>query len=136
MIMANFITKTQYFEAIATVIKNASAEGADIEWGSVEVGKGETKEITTESVLTFINDQIDLIEKKKSTSSAKTSAKAEKNKKLAETVASYLENNGATLGKELCKEFDLSPSKMTAIAKVGGFEKEKTKDGVVYSISE
>jgi hypothetical protein len=136
MIMANFITKTQYFEAIATVIKNASAEGADIEWGTVEVGKGEVKEITTESVLTFINNQIDLIEKKKSTSSAKTSAKAEENKALADKIAVYLVENGATLGKELCKEFDLSPSKMTAVAKVGGFAKEKTKDGVVYSLSE
>jgi hypothetical protein len=137
--MANFITKSQYFGAIATVIKNAMAEGADIEWGSVEVGSGDkakTTEITSEDVLTFLDKQIELADRKKSSSSARTSAKAEENKALAEQIAEYLTENGKMLGKAITKEFDLSPSKLTAIAKVGGFAKEKTKDGVAYFIAD
>ena len=54
--MAKNITKKDFFNAIIKVVENASAEGADIDWGKVDLSTKDcprTEEITSDMVIAF-----------------------------------------------------------------------------------
>lgn len=138
--MAKFITKKDFFNAIIATVKNAMAEGADIDWGKVDLSTKDcarVEEITSEMVIEFCEKEIANLTKKSSTKSSKPSKTQVENTALAENVTAWLSEvkNGIAYGKEIAKEFDLSTSKVTAIMKLCDVSKESTKDGVIYTLN-
>lgn len=135
--MAKNITKKDFFNAIINVVANASAEGADIDWGKVDLSTKDCtriEEITSDMVIAFCEREIELLTKKSSSKSNKTSKVAIENEALAREIDTFLEGKGAVLGKVIAKEFDLSTSKVTAVMKYSNATKDKTKDGVTYTL--
>lgn len=135
--MAKNITKKDFFNAIINVVANASAEGADIDWGKVDLSTKDCtriEEITSDMVIAFCEREIELLTKKSSSKSNKTSKVAIENEALAREIDTFLEGKGTVLGKVIAKEFDLSTSKVTAVMKYSNATKEKTKDGVTYTL--
>ena len=136
--MAKNITKKDFFNAIINVVAQASAEGADIDWGKVDLSTKDcprTEEITSDMVIAFCKKEIELLTKKSSSKSNKTSKVAIENEALAREIDAFLEGKGAVLGKVIAKEFDLSTSKVTAVMKYSNATKDKTKDGVTYTLA-
>ena len=136
--MAKNITKKDFFNAIINVVAQASAEGADIDWGKVDLSTKDcprTEEITSDMVIAFCKREIELLTKKSSSKSNKTSKVAIENEALAKEIEAFLEGKGAVLGKVIAKEFDLSTSKVTAVMKYSNATKDKTKDGVTYTLA-
>ena len=136
--MAKNITKKDFFNAIINVVAQASAEGADIDWGKVDLSTKDcprTEEITSDMVIAFCKKEIELLTKKSSSKSNKTSKVAIENEALAQEIEAFLEGKGAVLGKVIAKEFDLSTSKVTAVMKYSNATKDKTKDGVTYTLA-
>jgi hypothetical protein len=136
--MAKNITKKDFFNAIINVVTDASAEGADIDWGSVDLSTKDctrVEEITSEMVIDFCKREIELLSKKSSSKSNKTSKVAIENEALAKEIDAFLAGKDAVLGKTIAKEFDLSTSKVTAVMKYSKATKDKTKDGVTYTLN-
>ena len=137
--MAKNITKKDFFNAIINVVENASAEGADIDWGKVDLSTKDCtriEEITSDMVIAFCKKEIELLAKKSTSKSNKTSKVAIENEALAREIEAFLEGKGAVLGKVIAKEFDLSTSKVTAVMKCANVTKDKTKDGVTYTLAQ
>ena len=91
--MAKNITKKDFFNAIINVVEQASAEGADIDWGKVDLSTKDCpriEEITSDMVIAFCKREIELLTKKS--------------------------------------------SKGTAVMKYSNATKDKTKDGVTYTL--
>ena len=136
--MAKNITKKDFFNAIINVVAQASAEGADIDWGKVDLSTKDCtriEEITSDMVIDFCKKEIELLTKKSTSKSDKTSKVAIENEALAREIEAFLEGKGAVLGKVIAKEFDLSTSKVTAVMKCANVTKDKTKDGVTYTLA-
>ena len=136
--MAKNITKKDFFNAIINVVAQASAEGADIDWGKVDLSTKDCtriEEITSDMVIDFCKKEIELLKKKSTSKSNKTSKVAIENEALAREIEAFLEGKGAVLGKAIAKEFDLSTSKVTAVMKCANVTKDKTKDGVTYTLA-
>lgn len=136
--MAKNITKKDFFNAIINVVEQASAEGADIDWGKVDLSTKDCpriEEITSDMVIDFCKKEIELLKKKSTSKSNKTSKVAIENEALAREIEAFLEGKGAVLGKVIAKEFDLSTSKVTAVMKCANVTKDKTKDGVTYTLA-
>ena len=136
--MAKNITKKDFFNAIINVVAQASAEGADIDWGKVDLSTKDCtriEEITSDMVIDFCKKEIELLKKKSTSKSNKTSKVAMENEALAREIEAFLEGKGAVLGKVIAKEFDLSTSKVTAVMKCANVTKDKTKDGVTYTLA-
>ena len=136
--MAKNITKKDFFNAIINVVEQASAEGADINWGKVDLSTKDCpriETITSNMVIAFCKKEIELLTKKSSSKSNKTSKVAIENEALAHEIDAFLEGKGAVLGKVIAKEFDLSTSKVTAVMKCANVTKDKTKDGVTYTLA-
>lgn len=136
--MAKNITKKDFFNAIINVVAQASAEGADIDWGKVDLSTKDCtriEEITSDMVIDFCKKEIELLTKKSTSKSNKTSKVAIENEALAREIEAFLEGKGAVLGKVIAKEFDLSTSKVTAVMKCANVTKDKTKDGVTYTLA-
>lgn len=136
--MAKNITKKDFFNAIINVVAQASAEGADIDWGKVDLSTKDCtriEEITSDMVIDFCKKEIELLKKKSTSKSNKTSKVAIENEALAREIEAFLEGKGAVLGKVIAKEFDLSTSKVTAVMKCANVTKDKTKDGVTYTLA-
>ena len=135
--MAKNITKKDFFNAIIKVVENASAEGADIDWGKVDLSTKDCtriETITSDMVIAFCKREIELLTKKSSSKSNKTSKVAIENEALAKEIDAFLKGRGEVLGKVIAKEFDLSTSKVTAVMKCSNATKDKTKDGVTYTL--
>ena len=99
--MAKNITKKDFFNAIINVVEQASAEGADIDWGKVDLSTKDCpriEEITSDMVIDFCKKEIELLTKKSTSKSNKT-------------------------------------SKVTAVMKCANVTKDKTKDGVTYTLA-
>ena len=136
--MAKNITKKDFFNAIINVVEQASAEGADIDWGKVDLSTKDCpriETITSDMVIDFCKKEIELLTKKSTSKSNKTSKVAIENEALAREIEAFLEGKGAVLGKVIAKEFDLSTSKVTAVMKCANVTKDKTKDGVTYTLA-
>ena len=136
--MEKKITKKDFFNAIINVVENASAEGADIDWGKVDLSTKDCthiEEITSDMVIAFCKREIELLSKKSFSKLNNTSKFAIENEALVKEIDAFLKGKGAVLDKVIAEEFYLSTSKVTAVMKYSNATKEKTKDGVTYTLA-